>query len=161
MAEEKKSEQIAATGTEQGEKVPQTENDPIPLIQFLFYRIEAIANKIATNNETRDSREENYRTSDSRWRKANIVGSLAVSTITMVVLVLTLLTVETYTTISQKTLEANTRPYLVIDIQQGGFHLTTANNEDHAANTPSITFHVTNTGKLPALAIIKSACGFS
>jgi len=127
MAEDDKSDQITSGGSKQDQQIdnPKAQDvllpDTISLIQFLFYRIEALINNVASDSKTHDSREEGYWAKNHVWQISGILGTFILSAITIIVLICTLLAVDRYTneahtanTLTKQILDANTRAYIQI-----------------------------------------------
>lgn len=159
MAEEEKRNQIAAARTEQGEQIPQTKDDAIWLIKTLAYKIEALINDVGTANKAHDSREESYWAENLCWQRVSIVGTLVLSGATIIVLVLTLLAIGHYTSVTQKILDADARAYvapLVPSENSKPWYLRL-----RVGDPLTIPIHFNNFGKSPANAFVRTVVTYA
>jgi len=159
MAEEEKRNQVATSGSAQTESVASADEDKIFLIKTLFYRIESLANEANTHNQARDSRAESDRAKNFRWHKISIVGSLVLSVLTVSVLILTLLSINRYTSVTQKILEADARAYIapLVPTENGG----TWYLHFKVGDPLTVPIHFDNFGKSPANAFVKTAVTYA
>jgi len=159
MAEEEKRNQVAASGSAQSESVASTDEDKIFLIKNLFYRIEALVNEANTRSQARDSRAESDRTSGLWWQRISIVGSVALSALTVGVLVLTLLAINHYTSVTQKILDADSRAYvspLVPSENSSTWYL-----HFKVGDPLTVPIHFDNFGKSPANAFVRTVITYA
>jgi hypothetical protein len=165
MVEEKKSDQITTGGTKQSEPVP-TNEQIVELVKFLSFNIERQINAANADKQARESRDESARANSFRWQRKSIVGSLILSGLTMAVLVLTLLAVRRYTqdtgtanTLSQKSIEANVRPYLAALVPRD---MGSAMYLRFKAGDPlEVPIYFQNFGKLPGDAYVRSVVTYA
>lgn len=158
MVEDKKSDLEQSKSALTGEQI-------VDLVKHLAFNIERQIYTSATDQRTRDDREKADRVTHLCWQKVSTIGGLILSLATVAVLAWTLVEVIGYTkeahnltNLTQRMLDADTRPYIQITPYPADNSRTPS---PKAEDFLKIAVYLYNWGKTPARTIVLGRARYS